>query len=78
MLTALQLTAFLVTQDKPLSKLRFKEYPQVSTKLQVSDKKRLINHSELQSYLSSIQQEDPQARIVLRASGTEPVIRVMV
>ncbi len=78
MLTALQLTAYLVSQDQPLSKLRFKEYPQVSTKLQVKDKKRLIQHPELQSYLSQLQQEEPNARIVLRASGTEPVIRVMV
>jgi phosphoglucosamine mutase len=44
----------------------------------VKDKQRLIQDASLQALKSKLEASDPSARIVLRASGTEPLIRVMV
>jgi phosphoglucosamine mutase len=78
MLTALQVASALVQMKQPLSALRFDPYPQVSTQLKVKDKQRLIQDASLQALKSKLEASDPSARIVLRASGTEPLIRVMV
>jgi len=78
MLTALQVATALIEANVPLSKLRFTPYPQVSEKVVVSDKKRLIKETGLLTLKDQLQASDPSARIVLRASGTEPLIRVMV
>ncbi len=78
MLTALQVAAALIQANAPLSKLRFTPYPQVSEKVVVTDKKRLIQDASLLALKDSLEASDPSARIVLRASGTEPLIRVMV
>jgi phosphoglucosamine mutase len=78
MLTALQVATVLIEANAPLSKLRFTPYPQVSEKVVVSDKKRLIKDASLLALKDQLEASDPSARIVLRASGTEPLIRVMV
>ena len=78
MLTALQVASALQAAGQPLSKLRFTPYPQVSEKVKVSDKKRIIQDMGLLELKSKLEASDSSARIVLRASGTEPLIRVMV
>jgi phosphoglucosamine mutase len=78
MLTALQVASALQKAGKPLSRLRFTPYPQVSEKVQVTDKKRIIQDAGLLELKSKLEASDASARIVLRASGTEPLIRVMV
>jgi phosphoglucosamine mutase len=78
MLTALQVATALIQANAPLSKLRFTPYPQVSEKVVVSDKKRLIKDASLLALKDKLEASDSSARIVLRASGTEPLIRVMV
>ena len=78
MLTALQVASALQAAGQALSKLRFTPYPQVSEKVQVSDKKRIIQDAGLLELKSKLEASDSSARIVLRASGTEPLIRVMV
>jgi phosphoglucosamine mutase len=78
MLTALQVASALQKAGQPLSKLRFTPYPQVSEKVQVTDKKRIIQDAGLLELKSKLEASDASARIVLRASGTEPLIRVMV
>ncbi len=78
MLTALQLASALVQMNQPLSSLRFAPYPQVLDSVVVKDKKRIIQDASLQALKTKLEASDPTARIVLRASGTEPVIRVMV
>jgi phosphoglucosamine mutase len=78
MLTALQVTSALVEMNQPLASLRFAPYPQVSTQVKVKDKQRIIQDASLQTLKTTLEASDPSARIVLRASGTEPLIRVMV
>jgi phosphoglucosamine mutase len=78
MLTALQVATAMIQANAPLSTLRFTPYPQVSKQVPVSDKKRLIQDSDLLVLKDQLEASDPSARIVLRASGTEPLIRVMV
>ena len=78
MLTALQLASALVQQPQPLSELRFTPYPQVATQLKVKDKQRIIQNESLLQLKAQLEASDASARIVLRASGTEPLIRVMV
>jgi phosphoglucosamine mutase len=78
MLTALQLASALVQQPQPLSELRFTPYPQVATQLKVKDKQRIIQNESLLQFKAQLEASDASARIVLRASGTEPLIRVMV
>jgi phosphoglucosamine mutase len=78
MLTALQVASAITQAKQPLSSLRFTPYPQVSEKIQVSDKKRIIQDADLLALKSTLEASDASARIVLRASGTEPLIRVMV
>ena len=78
MLTALQVASALIEAKQPLSSLRFTPYPQVSEKINVSDKKRIIQDAGLLKLQSTLEANDASARIVLRASGTEPLIRVMV
>jgi phosphoglucosamine mutase len=54
-------------------------FPQVLLNVQTQNKPDLQSHSEIEEAVSSAQKElADQGRILLRPSGTEPVIRVMV
>ncbi len=56
-----------------------KKYPQISTSIEVSNKKALTDNVELTKYLSKLEKElGKNCRIIVRASGTEPKIRIMV
>ena len=65
----------------PLSKLKegVQIYPQVLKNIRVSNKKAVINDTAVQERINEISAYfKGNGRILLRESGTEPVIRIMV
>jgi len=81
-LTAVQLAAILKKTGKPASKLAaiMNVYPQVLINVKVSPegKEKLKTDREIADTIKSVEQElDGDGRVLVRASGTEPLIRVM-
>jgi len=83
--TALHLTAFLQQENMTLAQWleeSFQTYPQILRNVRVEDlqkRKDWHNCDPLQSAISQAERELAQSgRILVRASGTEPLIRVMV
>lgn len=79
-LTAIAVTNMLLQQDVTLSQgAKIALYPQVNKNVTVGDKFRVINNAELgrqvAKYAAAL---DGKGRLMIRASGTEPKIRVMV
>ena len=65
----------------PLSKLAepIMRYPQYLVNLSVKDKKRVVNDPEVVLSLEKVEKLiDGKGRVLLRESGTEPVVRIMV
>ncbi|MBQ8350859.1 MAG: phosphoglucosamine mutase [Clostridia bacterium] len=80
-LTAIKVMEAVVSSKLPLSRLAepVKMYPQVLKNIRVADKAAVREHAAVQAEVARIQKELGSAgRILLRESGTEPVIRVMV
>lgn len=78
---ALQVLAAVVEQGKGLKELAsgMKKYPMLLINVRVAEKPDLANHSEIQAALSAAETElADTGRVLLRPSGTEPLIRVMV
>ena len=78
---ALKLLAILVEERKPLSELqsRVTLFPQVSTAIEVVEKKPLEDLEGIQSILGELESEMGEAgRVLLRYSGTENKIRLLV
>ena len=78
---ALKLLAILVEEWKPLSELqsRVTLFPQVSTAIEVVEKKPLEDLEDIQSILGELESEMGEAgRVLLRYSGTENKIRLLV
>jgi phosphoglucosamine mutase len=85
LLTALHLTALVLRSGTSLSDLidqSFQTYPQILKNVRVEDRDRRLNWQQDETLQSAIVQAESamgdQGRILVRASGTEPVIRVMV
>lgn len=81
MLSALQLINVMKETDKPLSELasEITLYPQVLKNVEVSDKKRAMSNPKILDEIDSVKSElGDEGRVLVRASGTEPLIRVMV
>ncbi|WP_077303236.1 phosphoglucosamine mutase [Virgibacillus pantothenticus] len=81
MLSALQLVNVMKETGKPLSELadEMKVYPQVLKNVRVSDKDRALHHPEVKKSIEAVEQElGTQGRVLVRPSGTEPLVRVMV
>lgn len=79
-LTAIKLTEAVISSKQPLSKLAepVKMFPQVLKNLRVADKKAVRENAAVQAAVESVRAELGNAgRVLLRESGTEPVIRVM-
>ena len=79
-LTAIMLTEELCASKQPLSKLcePLKYYPQLTQNLRVKDKDVVLEDREVRDLCDSIEKEiDGKGRILLRKSGTEPLIRIM-
>jgi phosphoglucosamine mutase len=79
-LTSLKVMQALLDKEKPLSYLagQMQKYPQTLQSVKVSDKeKALSNPSVLQAIKTAENRLGADGRVLVRASGTEPVIRVM-
>jgi len=80
-LTGLRLAAEVVRTGKTLAELAsvMKVYPQVLINVAGVDKTRVDSDEELQAFVREAQAElDGTGRVLLRASGTENLVRVMV
>jgi len=80
-LTAIKLMEAIIREKMPLSKLAepVQMLPQVTKNVRVADKAAVKNHPSVKSCLQSVSERlGESGRILLRESGTEPVIRVMV
>ena len=78
---ALQVLAAVVEQGKSLHELAsgMKKYPMLLINVRVAEKPDLDNHQEIQAALREAEAElADTGRVLLRPSGTEPLIRVMV
>ena len=80
-LTSLKIMEIMMDTGKPLSKLHenFDFYPQITRSIRVADREAAANDPEVQELVAQIgNQLTGKGRILVRASGTEPVVRVMV
>lgn len=85
LLTALHLAALVQRAGVNLSELvaqSFQTYPQLLRNVRVEDRDRRLGWQQCEAVQRAIAQAEAamgaQGRILVRASGTEPVIRVMV
>ncbi len=79
-ISALQVLAAMVKQEKSLQELclDWEKFPQVLINVRCADPKKFIQREEVQRKLHQLNQNlENQGRCLVRASGTEPVIRVM-
>lgn len=82
-LTALQLLAVMKNKNKSLSELAsaMKKYPQVLVNASVSEQNKLgyLDDQEIQKEIKRIEERfQDEGRVLIRPSGTEPVVRVMI
>ena len=79
--TAVHLAEVIAATGQPLTELRkvITEYPQVLHNIQVVDKSKLAGSSEIWGAVEDAERTlGDDGRILVRASGTEPLVRVMV
>jgi len=80
LITALYLLKVMKEEDMPLSELRkgVVHFPQILLNVRVKDKK-ILNDLKVQDFIDKEKKKlSNRGRIVVRASGTEPLIRIMV
>jgi len=79
-ITALQVLAIMRKTGKPLSKLAHSIpiYPQVLVNVPVSKPERIEKYPSLATAIKKVEKKLNNGRILVRPSGTEPKIRVMV
>lgn len=81
LLTAIMITEELCDSKKTLSKLAEPVfvYPQFTQNVRVSDKKAIMTNSAVLQAVKSVEEKiGGKGRVLLRESGTEPVVRVMI
>ncbi|ERJ10906.1 phosphoglucosamine mutase [Haloplasma contractile] len=80
MLSALLLVNAVVSEEKNLSELTegIMNYPQVLKNIRVENKNEIMNNQELIESINSVESSlNGEGRVLVRPSGTEPLIRVM-
>ena len=80
-LTSLKIMQVIMSKEKPLSELAapFVVYPQVLENVRVKDKTAAQNDPDVQAAVKTVTEAlGTTGRILVRESGTEPVVRVMV
>lgn len=81
MLSALQLVNVMKETGKPLSELASEMtiFPQVLKNVKVTDKNEALSNPRIQSEVAAVERElGDEGRVLVRPSGTEPLVRVMV
>ena len=79
-LTAIKIMQAMLSQKMPLSKLAepVRMYPQVLKNVEVTDKATVLNDEGIKAAVAQAEADlAGDGRVLLRASGTEPVLRVM-
>jgi len=80
LLTSLQLMKVLREEEESLSNLAsvMEKYPQIILNYEVKDKERFFKNICIKKFIKEIEKElDGKGRIFVRASGTEPLIRIL-
>ena len=80
-LSALQLLEVMVAEDKPLSELAtiMERFPQHLVNVRVKERKPLEDFPEIIRTVEQVKEKlGSEGRLLIRPSGTEPVIRVMI
>jgi len=80
MLSAIQLVNIMKETGKTLSQLagEMKKYPQLLINVRVTDKNEALNNERIKATIEEVEAEmNGNGRILVRPSGTEPLIRVM-
>lgn len=81
MLTALQLVNVMKETGKKLSELagEMEKFPQVLKNVKVIDKQQALVHPKIQEVIEKAEEQmGDDGRVLVRPSGTEPLVRVMV
>ncbi|WP_182201315.1 phosphoglucosamine mutase [Paraliobacillus salinarum] len=81
MLTALQLVNVMKETGKKLSELagEMEKFPQVLKNVKVIDKQQALVHPRIQEVIAKAEEQmGDDGRVLVRPSGTEPLVRVMV
>ncbi|AIM16727.1 phosphoglucosamine mutase [Neobacillus sedimentimangrovi] len=80
LLTGLQLVNIMKATKKKLSELadELKKYPQKLVNVRVTDKHQVTNNEKVKEVIQQVEAEmEGNGRILVRPSGTEPLVRVM-
>jgi len=80
LLTGLQLVNIMKSTEKRLSELaaEMKKFPQVLVNVRVSDKHHVTDNEKVSEVIKQVEDEmNGNGRILVRPSGTEPLVRVM-
>ncbi len=80
LLTGLQLVNIMKATKKPLSELasEMKKYPQKLVNVKVTDKYHVTENEKVAAIIAKVEEEmNGNGRILVRPSGTEPLVRVM-
>lgn len=80
LLTGLQLVNIMKATKKPLSELagEMKKFPQKLVNIKVTDKYHVADNEKVKEVITKVEQEmNGNGRILVRPSGTEPLVRVM-
>ena len=80
LITAIMVMREMIQTNLPLSTLAapVKMYPQVLKNVVVTDKERTLANEAVQKAVAAVEADlGDDGRVLLRASGTEPVLRVM-
>ena len=80
LLTGVQLINIMKITQKPLSELasEMKKFPQKLVNIRVKDKYHVTDNEKVKSVITEVESEmNGDGRILVRPSGTEPLVRVM-
>ncbi|MCM3540783.1 phosphoglucosamine mutase [Priestia endophytica] len=81
MLSAIQLVNIMKVTKKSLSELasEMKKFPQILQNVRVTDKHNVTSNGKVKNIIEEVEQEmGDNGRVLVRPSGTEPLVRVMV
>jgi phosphoglucosamine mutase len=81
LLSALQILASMIKEGKPLSEMvrEMPLYHQLDRNIPVKERKNLSSITPLQKEIADVEKKlHGKGRVILRYSGTEPVLRLMV